>query len=133
MFSTGRVSGVSVCFFIIKNDSLFLVVFSCIGVIGYLCIVFLCFMAGLYIHIPFCRSRCFYCDFFSSTSLGLRGVYVDALCNELIARRDFIGGGAFDSVYFGGGLLLCCVRMISSVFLMWWVSFMVFLLMQRLL
>ena len=66
-------------------------------------------MAGLYIHIPFCRSRCFYCDFFSSTSLDLRGVYVDALCEELIARRDFIGGGCFDSVYFGGGTpsLLC--------------------------
>ena len=43
-------------------------------------------MAGLYIHIPFCKSRCLYCDFYSTTSLDMRQRYVDALCRELDLR-----------------------------------------------
>ena len=40
-------------------------------------------MAGLYIHIPFCKSRCTYCGFYSTTLLKLRQRYVDALCKEM--------------------------------------------------
>ena len=43
-------------------------------------------MAGIYIHIPFCRSRCIYCGFYSTTSLELRQRYVDALCREMEIR-----------------------------------------------
>ncbi|MBR2017761.1 MAG: coproporphyrinogen III oxidase family protein, partial [Prevotella sp.] len=45
-------------------------------------------MAGLYIHIPFCKSRCIYCGFYSTTRLEQRQKYVDALCKEMILRRD---------------------------------------------
>ena len=47
-------------------------------------------MAGLYLHIPFCASRCIYCGFYSTTNLHLRQKYVDALCQELRLRRDYL-------------------------------------------
>ena len=43
-------------------------------------------MSGLYIHIPFCKSRCIYCGFYSTTLLSLQDRYVDALCRELELR-----------------------------------------------
>ena len=69
-------------------------------------------MAGVYIHIPFCKSRCAYCGFFSTTMLPLRGDYVDALCREMALRRDYLGMTAYGNgavrpavktVYVGGG------------------------------
>ena len=57
-------------------------------------------MAGLYIHIPFCSSRCVYCAFFSTTQLELRQRYVDALCREMTQHDGFT---RFDTVYLGGG------------------------------
>ena len=45
-------------------------------------------MAGIYIHIPFCRSRCIYCGFYSTTALELRQRYVDALCREMELRLE---------------------------------------------
>ena len=59
-------------------------------------------MSGIYIHIPFCRSRCVYCGFYSTTLLDLRRRYVEALCNEMRLRKDYIGG-TFNTVYLGGG------------------------------
>ena len=61
-------------------------------------------MAGIYIHIPFCRSRCIYCDFYSTTSLELRQRYVEALCLE-IENRPFPlpEGMGIDTIYIGGG------------------------------
>ena len=57
--------------------------------------------AGLYIHIPFCVSRCAYCDFFSITDTGLIPRFLDALFKEIDAyRQDFPG---FDTIYLGGG------------------------------
>lgn len=57
--------------------------------------------AGLYIHIPFCVSRCAYCDFFSVTDTGLIPCFLDALCKEIVSYRgDFTG---FDTIYLGGG------------------------------
>ena len=60
-------------------------------------------MAGLYLHIPFCRSRCIYCAFHSGTELVLRQRYVDALCHELRQRRDYLNGEKISTIYFGGG------------------------------
>lgn len=59
-------------------------------------------MAGLYVHIPFCSSRCIYCGFYSTTRLSLRREYVNALCKELDLRRDYIYE-PIDTIYIGGG------------------------------
>lgn len=56
-------------------------------------------MTGLYIHIPFCASRCIYCGFYSTTSLSLRDQYVDALGEEMRIR----GRNALSTIYIGGG------------------------------
>lgn len=57
----------------------------------------------IYIHIPFCKSRCLYCDFFSSTSSTMKADYVDALLNEMEGRADEIRMARANTVYFGGG------------------------------
>ena len=59
-------------------------------------------MAGIYIHIPFCKQRCLYCAFYSSTLHSKQQEYCDALCREIIMRRNYIIG-IIDTVYFGGG------------------------------
>ena len=59
-------------------------------------------MAGLYIHIPFCKKRCLYCDFFSTTRLERREAYIDAVCKELEMRIDE-AGEPIETVYIGGG------------------------------
>lgn len=59
-------------------------------------------MAGIYIHIPFCKSRCIYCGFFSTTLLRQRQRYVDALCHEYWQRRDYITLPP-TTIYIGGG------------------------------
>ena len=61
-------------------------------------------MAGLYLHIPFCKQACHYCDFHFSTSLGLKSRVVDAIIRELELRRDYLGPDvALETIYFGGG------------------------------
>lgn len=60
-------------------------------------------MAGIYIHIPFCRSRCIYCDFYSTTCLDVRDTYVGNLCREMDRRRNFLSGAEYSTVYIGGG------------------------------
>lgn len=60
-------------------------------------------MAGLYIHIPFCKTRCVYCGFYSSTCSSLQDDYVDALCRELVLRKDYIRGENVETIYLGGG------------------------------
>ena len=59
-------------------------------------------MAGIYVHIPFCKSRCVYCDFYSTTSLSRRQRYVDALCRELELRSSYINERV-RTIYLGGG------------------------------
>ena len=49
-------------------------------------------MAGIYIHIPFCKTRCIYCDFYSTTLSEFKGRYIQALCRELEIRRDYLQG-----------------------------------------
>lgn len=59
-------------------------------------------MSGLYIHIPFCRSKCIYCDFYSLPIKGGAASYVDALLIEFRARRNEVPA-PFRTVYIGGG------------------------------
>ena len=62
-------------------------------------------MAGLYIHIPFCASRCIYCGFYSTTRLDLRQQYVDALIRELVevGKSKMLKDDSISTVYLGGG------------------------------
>ena len=60
-------------------------------------------MAGIYIHIPFCKTRCAYCDFYSTTHEAWKQQYVDAVCKELVQRKDYLKGETVDTIYMGGG------------------------------
>ena len=60
-------------------------------------------MAGIYIHVPFCQSRCAYCDFYSTTLLRHREAYVDTVCHELRHRLSELKGESVETIYFGGG------------------------------
>ena len=62
-------------------------------------------MAGLYIHIPFCASRCIYCGFYSTTRLDLRQQYVDALIRELVevGKSKMLKDDSISTIYLGGG------------------------------
>ncbi len=64
---------------------------------------YLCRMSGIYLHIPFCKRRCVYCDFYSTTQSEKREAFVSALCRELELRRDYLPDTRIDTVYFGGG------------------------------
>lgn len=61
------------------------------------------FMAGIYLHIPFCKRRCAYCDFFSSTKADMKENYITALCRELELRNGYLSGEPVRTVYIGGG------------------------------
>ena len=60
-------------------------------------------MAGIYIHIPFCKQRCNYCAFYSSTLYNIKEEYADAVCKELLMRKEYIKGEEINTIYFGGG------------------------------
>ncbi len=59
-------------------------------------------MSGIYIHIPFCKQACYYCDFHFSASLKKKTVLVEALCKELVLRKNEITQ-PIETIYFGGG------------------------------
>src|SRR5437879_12171333 len=60
--------------------------------------------AGIYIHIPFCRSRCSYCDFATGMyESAIAGRYVGALCSEIKAWGEVDKPSVVDTIYFGGG------------------------------
>lgn len=60
-------------------------------------------MAGIYVHIPFCKKACHYCDFHFSTSPAYKDQMVAALRNELILRKAYLGNELIETIYFGGG------------------------------
>jgi oxygen-independent coproporphyrinogen-3 oxidase len=60
-------------------------------------------LAGLYIHIPFCKQACFYCDFHFSVNQTLRKDVVNAICKELEIQKDYLPSSELESLYFGGG------------------------------
>lgn len=60
-------------------------------------------MAGIYIHIPFCKQACNYCDFHFSTSLKLKNDLIEALICEIKLRAPVFKNKLITSIYFGGG------------------------------
>jgi len=62
-------------------------------------------MAGLYLHIPYCKQACNYCDFYFRTETKSQGQFVDALCRELAIEAEYLGEKpvTLQTVYFGGG------------------------------
>lgn len=60
-------------------------------------------MAGIYLHIPFCKTRCIYCDFYSTTRSEMADRYVSALCRELKLRKSYLDNEPVETIYFGGG------------------------------
>ncbi|MGA0284400.1 MAG: radical SAM family heme chaperone HemW [Saprospiraceae bacterium] len=60
-------------------------------------------MSGIYVHIPFCRKACHYCNFHFSTQTGLQEDMVWAICREIEMRADYLEDKHLDSIYFGGG------------------------------
>ena len=60
-------------------------------------------MAGIYIHIPFCKSFCSYCDFYSITDNSLKDALVQAVIRESSIRPSYLEGETVETVYFGGG------------------------------
>lgn len=60
-------------------------------------------MSTIYIHIPFCRQACNYCNFHFSTTLHRLSEMVDAICHELVLRKDYLSENRITSIYFGGG------------------------------
>jgi oxygen-independent coproporphyrinogen III oxidase len=60
-------------------------------------------MAGIYLHIPFCKQKCNYCNFHFSTSLKLKNDVLQAMHSELEMQRNYMDGAPVETVYFGGG------------------------------
>lgn len=60
-------------------------------------------MAGIYIHIPFCKTRCSYCDFYKTTNLKLKSDFIASLKEEILLRRFFFKNQPITTLYFGGG------------------------------
>ena len=60
-------------------------------------------MAGIYLHIPFCKQACYYCNFHFSTSLSQQPALVQQLLREIDLQRDYLSGAPVSSIYFGGG------------------------------
>jgi oxygen-independent coproporphyrinogen-3 oxidase len=60
-------------------------------------------MAGVYIHIPFCRTKCDYCNFFSIASQRGKDEIAGAISQEIKLRSEYLGGQEISTIYFGGG------------------------------
>jgi oxygen-independent coproporphyrinogen-3 oxidase len=60
-------------------------------------------MAGIYIHIPFCKQACHYCNFHFSTSLAQKNDFTAALLKEIVLRKDYLFQDNVETIYFGGG------------------------------
>lgn len=60
-------------------------------------------MAGIYIHIPFCRQKCSYCNFYFSVSMKTKNALVEAILKEIELNHNYLSNKKIDSIYFGGG------------------------------
>jgi oxygen-independent coproporphyrinogen III oxidase len=60
-------------------------------------------MAGIYIHVPFCKQACNYCNFHFSTNLALQNDFTGALLKEIELRRTYLANEPIETIYFGGG------------------------------
>ena len=60
-------------------------------------------MAGIYIHIPFCKKKCNYCNFFSVASLKNKNAFLESLKIEIETQKDYLKNDKINTIYFGGG------------------------------
>ena len=60
-------------------------------------------MSGIYIHIPFCKQACFYCDFHFSTILRNRDEMISCIIKEIKLRKNELNNASIETIYFGGG------------------------------
>ena len=60
-------------------------------------------MSALYIHIPLCKSRCYYCDFYSTLNIENKKILLESICKEIVLRKDYLKNETVKTIYFGGG------------------------------
>lgn len=60
-------------------------------------------MAGIYIHIPFCRQKCYYCDFYKTLNSSLTNNFISTLKKEIQLNKNYLGNELIETIYFGGG------------------------------
>ncbi len=60
-------------------------------------------MSGIYIHIPFCRQKCYYCDFYKTVNTSLTSRFIAALKKEVLQRKEYLKEEPVQTIYFGGG------------------------------
>jgi oxygen-independent coproporphyrinogen-3 oxidase len=60
-------------------------------------------MSGIYIHIPFCKQACHYCNFHFSTSMKYKSQMVDSILKEIELQKDYLSDKTIETIYFGGG------------------------------
>ncbi len=60
-------------------------------------------MAGIYIHIPFCRQKCYYCDFYKTVNTSLQQKFLSGLKAEAKVRKNYLRNEQVETIYFGGG------------------------------
>lgn len=60
-------------------------------------------MAGIYLHIPFCKQKCNYCNFHFSTSLKMKDEMLEAMQQEIVMQKNYLAGLPIETIYFGGG------------------------------
>ncbi len=74
-------------------------------------------MAGIYIHIPFCKQACYYCNFYFSASTKLKSKVLDAIKREMVLRKNELNNEPIETIYFGGGTpSLLTFKEIQSLF-----------------
>lgn len=81
-------------------------------------------MAGIYIHIPFCKSLCHYCDFYKTMGTARKQLVLDGLLREMELQRSFLPEKTIGTIYFGGGTPTVCApaelsRLIAQVRSLW--------------
>lgn len=65
-------------------------------------------MSGIYVHFPFCKQKCIYCNFFSVASDQLKEAYLHDLCQEIRLTKNYLPSNQIDTLYFGGGTPSLC-------------------------
>jgi len=60
-------------------------------------------LAGIYLHIPFCKAKCSYCDFYSVATIKFKEEFVKAICKEIELQKNYLDGESIQTIYFGGG------------------------------
>src|SRR5947207_14420658 len=60
-------------------------------------------MAGIYIHIPYCKQACHYCDFHFSVKQETKDAFINSLLKEISLQKNYLEGETIETIYFGGG------------------------------